>query len=82
MSRWARPASQRPADDPQPLVDQVVVDVDIADLAPAVEELGHEQVLALRGDLDDPVRRRHRQAGVPHQAAAGSPRTAPAGAPC
>jgi hypothetical protein len=38
-----------PADDPQPLVDQVVVDLDLADLVRAVEELGDEQVSALRG---------------------------------
>jgi hypothetical protein len=55
------------ADDPQALVDEVVVDLDLTDLVRADKELGDEQVLALRSDLDDPVRWRHRQAGVPHQ---------------
>ena len=59
----------------------VVVDLGVADLVGAVEELGDEQVLALRRQLDDAVRLapsgcRRRAAG-----AARSPRTGPAGAP-
>jgi hypothetical protein len=53
-------------DDVEPLVDDVVVHLGVSDLHGAVEHLGHEQVLALRGDLDDPVRLRYRQAGVAH----------------
>ena len=42
----------------------------------AVEELGDEQVLALGRQLDDAERRGGRDAGVAHDAAARSPRTA------
>ena len=56
MSRWARPASHscRTMRSPWSISDSSTVDV--ADLAGAGEELGDQQVLPLRGDLDDPVR--------------------------
>src|SRR4029450_2561723 len=72
MSRWGRAgAHQRrvvravgqagvpaAADDPQPVVDDPVVDLDLglAELLSAVEELKGDQVLALGDDLDDPER--------------------------
>ena len=48
----------QPADERQALVDDVVVDLGVADLLGAVEELGDEQVLALGGQLDDAARAR------------------------
>ena len=56
------------ADEGQAFVDDLVVDLGVADLLGAVEELGDEQVLALGGQLDDPHRPRRRQAGVAEQA--------------
>ena len=58
----------QPAHHQQSLVDEVVVDLDVADLLGAVEELGDEQVLPLGRHLDDPVGGRGVDAGVPHQA--------------
>jgi len=49
-------------DEQQPLVDDVVIDARGADLDCAGEELGDEEVLALRRDLHDSVRRR---GGIP-----------------
>ena len=68
MSRWARPIShiRRTTDSPWSMID--VVDLGLADLAGAVEELGDQQVLALGGDLHDAERMRHRQPGVGQQA--------------
>ena len=63
------------ADELQALVDDVVVDVGVADLLGAVEELGDEQVLALGRHLDDAVRRRGRDADVAQEAQPRSPRT-------
>ena len=68
MSRCASPAVPQLADQQQPFVDDVVVDVGVADLLRAVEELGDEQVLACRRQLDDAVRRRGGDAGVAHEA--------------
>ena len=48
----------------------------------AVEELGDQQVLPLRGDLDDPERLRRPAAPRRTSGAARSPRTGPAGARC
>ena len=50
------------ADQHEPFVDDVVVDLGVADLLRAVEELGDEQVLAGRRHLDDAVGRRGRDA--------------------
>ena len=49
-----------PADEREALVDDLVVDLGVADLDGAVEELGDEQVLALGRQLDDAERRRGR----------------------
>ena len=68
MSRWARPASHSFRIEQQPLVDDLVGDLGLADLRRPVEELHDDQVLALGGDLDDAVRRGHRQFHVLHQA--------------
>ena len=64
MSRWASPIShiRRTTDSPWSMT--AVVDVGLADLDGAVEELGDQQVLPLRGDLHDPERVRHGQPGV------------------
>jgi hypothetical protein len=43
------------ADQRQPLVDDRVIDLGLADFGGAGEELGDEQVLTLGGDLDDAV---------------------------
>ena len=58
MSRCASPASQRGAYQGEPVVDDLVVDLElrVADLLGSVEELRDEQVLALRRELDDAVR--------------------------
>ena len=52
----------------EPLVDHAVVDVGVADLDRALEELHHDHVLALGGDLDDPVRPGHRDPELVQQA--------------
>ena len=62
------PGVPEPADERQALVDDLVVDLGVADLDGAVEELGDEQVLALGRQLDDAERRRGRDAGVAHHA--------------
>ena len=46
MSRCASPESQSLRIEREPLVDDLVVDLGVADLVGAVEELGDEQVLA------------------------------------
>jgi hypothetical protein len=56
------------ADQLQPLVDHLVVDVGAADFHRAVEELGDQQVLPLRGDLDDAVGLGYRDPDVLQQA--------------
>ena len=56
------------ADESEPFVDDLVVDLGVADLLGAVEELGDEQVLAVGGQLDDAHRSRRRQSGVAEQA--------------
>ena len=55
-------------DQAEPLVDHAVVDLGVADLDRAVEELHHDHVLALGGDLDDPVRPGDRDPEVVQQA--------------
>src|SRR5438552_6961805 len=40
----------------KPLVDDLVINRDVADLLSTIEELRHQQVFALRCDLDDSVR--------------------------
>ena len=63
----SQPAVPEPADHGQALVDHAVVDLGVADLLGAVEELGDEQVLALGRELHDARRRGRRDAGVAHQ---------------
>ena len=55
------------ADDGQPLVDDRVVDVGLAEFGGAIEELEHDQVLPLGGELGDTVGLRAGQAGPLHQ---------------
>ncbi len=55
-------------DQQQPLVDDVVVDLRLADFDGTGEELGDEQVFPLRGDLHGPVRCRGADPGVAQQA--------------
>ena len=43
------------ADDLEAVVDDLVVDLGLAELGGAVEELGDQQVLAFGGELDHPV---------------------------
>ena len=50
------------ADQREALVDDLVVDLGVADLDGAVEELGDEHVLALGRQLDDADRLRRRDA--------------------
>jgi hypothetical protein len=70
MSRWASPASHSFADDSQPVVDDLVpgvgLDLGFAELGGAVEELGDQQVLPLRCQLHETVRRGGRQPAVAH----------------
>ena len=51
----------------QALVDDLIVDLGVADLLGAVHELGDEHVLTLGCQFDDPQRRGCRDAGVAHQ---------------
>ena len=51
------------ADDAQAVVDHALVDLGLAELGGAVEELGDQQVLAVGGELDEAVGSRARQAG-------------------
>ena len=55
------------ADDAEALVDDRLVHLGLAELLGFVEELEGDQVLALGGELDDPVGRRRGQAGVAQQ---------------
>jgi hypothetical protein len=55
------------ADDAQALVDDLLVDLGLAEFLGLIEELEGDQVLALGGELDDPVGRRRGQAGVAQQ---------------
>ena len=64
MSRWARPGLPQLADDRQAVVDHILVDLGLAQLDRAVEELRHQQVLPLRGELDHAVGPGGGQAGV------------------
>ena len=50
-----QPGVPQLADDAQPVVDHLVVDLGLAQLGGAGEELGDQQVLPLRGQLHDPV---------------------------
>ena len=52
------------ANDQQPVVDDLLVDRGVAQLRRPGEELGDQQVLPVRGELDEAVRRRARQPGV------------------
>ena len=60
------PGVPQPAHEREALVDDLVVDLGVADLDGAVEELGDEQVLALGRQLDDAERGGRRDAGVAH----------------
>ena len=68
MSRWASPASHSWRISARPSSMICVVDLGVADLHGAVEELGDEHVLALGRQLDDPDRLRRRDADVAQQA--------------
>ena len=61
-----QPGLPQAAHEREALVDDLVVDVGVADLDGPVEELGDEEVLALGRQLDDPERGGRRQAGVAH----------------
>ena len=54
MSRWARPVPQL-ADDAEAVVDHLGVDLGLAQFGGAVEELGDQQILPFRGELDHAV---------------------------
>ena len=56
------------ADQLKPLGDHLIADIGVADLDGAVEELGDDHVLALGGDLHDPVRPGRADPGVAQQA--------------
>ena len=56
------------AHDPEPLVDDGVVDLGFPDLLGPFEELGDQEVLPLGGQLDHPEWGRGRDPGVPHDA--------------
>jgi hypothetical protein len=55
------------ADDRQAIVDHLLVDLGLAELGGAGEELGDQQILPFRGQLDHPVGRRRGQARVAQQ---------------
>jgi hypothetical protein len=57
----------QPADDRQAVVDHLVVDLHLAELHRAGEELADQQILPLRGQLHEPERRRAGQPGPLHQ---------------
>ena len=81
-SRWARPASHSLRMMPEAVVDHRLVDLGLAQLHRAVEELGDQQVLAVGGQLDEPVGPRA-WAARPGGACAGrSPPAGPAGGRC
>ena len=60
------PGVPEPTHERQALVDDLIVDLGVADLDGAVEELGDEHVLTLGCQFDDPQRRGCRDAGVAH----------------
>ena len=60
------PGVPQPAYECEALVDDLVVDLGVADLDRAIEELGDEHVLTLRRQLDDSQRRRRRDTGIAH----------------
>ena len=62
-----QPGVPQLADDPQAVVDHLGVDLGLAQLGGAVEELGDQQVLPLGGELDEPERGRAGQPGPLHQ---------------
>jgi hypothetical protein len=62
-----QPGLPEAPDDRQPLVDDGVVDRDLADLPGAVEEFGDEQILPFRAELDAAERLGHRHPGVAEQ---------------
>ena len=64
------------------LVDERVVDLGVAELDRALEELGHQHVLPLGRELDEAVRLGAGHAGVADRRAARSPPAGPADARC
>jgi hypothetical protein len=66
MSRWARPASHS-LRMMEAVVDHPLVDLRVAELGGAGEELGDQQVLAFGGELDHAVGSGGGQAGVAAQ---------------
>jgi hypothetical protein len=58
-----QPGVPQLADDAEAVVDDALVDLGLAQLGGAGEELGDQQVLPLRGELDDPVGSRGGQPG-------------------
>ena len=68
MSRCARPFVPEPPDQGEPLVDDHVVHVCMPERLGALEELGREQVLAVRRQLDHAVRLRDAETVVVQQA--------------
>jgi hypothetical protein len=61
------PGVPQAADDGQGVPDRVPADLRIQDLLSPGEELGHQQVLPLGGELDEPVGGSGRDAHVGHQ---------------
>jgi hypothetical protein len=59
-----QPGLPEPADDLEAVVDDALVDLGLAQLDRAVEELGDQQVLAFGGELDHAVGLRGGEAGV------------------
>ena len=58
----------QPSHDAQRVIDYGVIDLGIAKLYRAIEELTHHQVLPFGREHDDAVRRGCRQPGIAHQA--------------
>jgi hypothetical protein len=56
------------ADNQQPVIDDLIVDRDLAQLGRAGEELGHQQILPARRERHEAIRLRARQSGVAGQA--------------
>jgi hypothetical protein len=66
-SRWAKPRIPQLADDSQAVVDHAIGDLGLAELHRPIEELGDQQILPLRSELNEPERGRAWQAGALHQ---------------
>ena len=62
-----QPGVPQLADDAEPVVDHLLVDLGLAELGGAGEELGDQQVLPLGGQLHEPERGRAGKAGPMHQ---------------